>query len=166
MNITKQIAKDVTRALLEKRQEACNELEKTFEQKVRNVAVSRVPPSVMEMFLVREEYTERNNCVQLSGGGFNFDIVYLDEPVPAANGHRISLVLKDEEAKPLLKLHRDCLNAKKKLKNDFAKIEATLLSLRSYKNISAQFPEAISLLPKVEKTEIANIEQVRALIHE
>ncbi len=143
--ITKEIAKEVAKKLTEKKQKAL-ELEKSkLNDLAYGIALSKVPDEVMKCYKKHKGYFNTASYLQLSGNGFNFDIINFNEYLPSAG---IVFTPNDSDSKKLKALTNSIEDKSKELKSLRNEIEIALCNLRTYNGVEKEFKEAFKLLPK------------------
>lgn len=117
----------------------------TFQQKATEIIKQNVPADVFEMQKKYPEFINVSAYFRLDGHGFSFDMVKLTEDIPQRS-HRETYSLNGNDGAILQKLNRLHLKAKESRERFELDVVASLMQLRTYKNIEEQFPEAFALL--------------------
>jgi hypothetical protein len=166
--ITKQIAEDVSKRMTFKQKEKYKQLKSEFENKVRDMSISRIPKKIIELFSNEETkpYIRTTSAVKLLGNGFNHNWVYVKD-FPHTGGVTFNLILTPEEGDLLLKMEREYKVAEEKMEKLKVEIYTALYEgLRTFKNVEENFPEAFEYLPVLSKNTAlsVNLNELRSRI--
>lgn len=116
----------------------------------------------MDCFKKYPKYFETRRSIQLSGNGWNWRSLSLGEQIPYT-GCCFNPDEKDGDF--LLKLKNSYDQKHKDLELLISEIETSLISLRTYKRVEENFPEAFAFLPKKITTSLSiNINDIRKKI--
>jgi len=159
MNITKAIATEVAGKLLSKQVLEIQTLRKELEYKFDEIYLKTIPKEVVELFKKYPNYFYTRRNFQLSGNGFNWKSVSTSKDLPSING---SFIPNATDAVILL----DAINIIDTKKSEYHKltseIENALFSLRTYKRVQENFPEAFVFLPNsISNKLVVNISDLR-----
>lgn len=164
--ITKDIAKDVSKAMTKTLWEKAAEADTAFKNAVRKMALSRVPNEIVEMYnsdTIRP-YINYVSSIQVCGNGFNYEWVTI-KPIPWENDRTTRIAAKNDESVKLTELQREYKKLEKKAEELYTEINETLYyTLKTYKNVEKHFPEAIPFLPQLStSTAVAvNVDSLRS----
>jgi uncharacterized protein (DUF4213/DUF364 family) len=147
--ITKQIAESTAKALVQSKKAENNVLEKEFKYMILNEILKDIPKEILDFNKKHPRFVKRTTTVQISGNGWDFQTVYLDEEIPSPNGNKIQLVPNEELSVLLLKRFTDFTHKKELVKKLEQDLGITIFNLRTYKSVQENFPEAFELLPKI-----------------
>jgi hypothetical protein len=144
MKITKQIAKNITDNLLEKKEKELNNKIIICKIKVREEYLKLLPKEILEAYNKYPNYITTTFNV-----GYNLvgDYCIFEKEIPYNQDKEI--LLKQTSITDLRKLLKQVTDLAI-LKN---KTEASIYSLRTSKNVEIMFPEAIPYLPKESITD-------------
>jgi hypothetical protein len=145
--ITKQIAEDVSERMTFKQKEKYKQLKSEFENKVRDMTISRIPKKIIDFFSNEETkpYIRTASAVKLLGNGFNHNWIYVKD-FPHTVGVTFNLILTPEEGDLLLKMEREYKVAEEKMEKLKTEIYTALYEgLRTFKNVEENFPEAFEI---------------------
>jgi len=159
MNITKQIASEVAILLLQKQANEIKSLNKDLETEFTEMVFKKIPVEVLDVFGKFSDYFGTRKSFQLSGNGFNYKWLSASRCLPAKNA---SFCPDEKEAKRLLSIINKIDDKSNKYQDLLKEIEVTLFSLRTYKRVEENFPEAFVLLPKKQTVSLAlNLSDLR-----
>jgi len=158
--ITKAIATEVAVKLTAKKQEEIKNLDLKLREQFEIVYLKSLPKEVVLAFENAPNYFNTSNSVQISGNGFNWQSLGFTKKMPVLRN--CSHQLSDKEASDFLKKYNTIEDKKSKCRDLIYEIETALFSLRSYKKIGEQFPEAIPFLPeKITSALAINISDIQ-----
>lgn len=166
--ITKDIATDVSKAMTKTLWEKAAEADTAFKNAVRKMALSRVPNEIVEMYnsdTIRP-YINYVSSIQVCGNGFNYEWVSI-KPIPWENDSTTRLTPTNDESVALIELQRTYKQLEKKAEELYMEINETLYyTLKTYKNVEKQFPEAIPFLPELSSNTglTVNLDTLRSKI--
>ncbi|MCP9763830.1 hypothetical protein [Lacihabitans soyangensis] len=153
MRISKEIAKQVADVMLSNKKAAVDKLFEDLRKSVTENVVLQTPCAVLDLYAKAPEYfTTQSSIYTHQLGGY---VKFLSKDKDVKHYY---LPRKDNMYLPSdseVKLFQEWTRKTDKLRVLKAELEATLHGLRTYKNVSLHFPEAVPFLPKFEKTEIA-----------
>lgn len=154
MRITKEIAEQVARQMIEKKLEK-NE---TKLQELKGLVALRV----METKVPKEvgqfrsdgfaDWLKKSRGVTLMGNGFNHEYLDLKEFPSTTTNNYIPFEPTPEDAKIWIKLHGDYQSERQKIQRLRGEISDTLYSLKTYNRVEKDFPEAFKFLPAKQET--------------
>lgn len=151
--ITKQIAEDVSKAMTATHRSNAKQLQSEFKDKVREIAVKRVPQQVMELFENSEgvnPYISTTNSVRLYGHGFDGNWISTQKDFPHKSMCTANIELSKNEGQMLWELETNYKKAKDRVDQLQDEIyNALYCTLKSYKNVEKHFPEAYEHLPRL-----------------
>lgn len=149
MRITKEKAELVAKKLTEKKVEKCKNLQNKLAEYVTEIAKSKVPKPVMDMYKEYPKYTkskEYSICIQGEGiDNYRLSSQGITEKIPYT-GEDVSVNKKQSDK--IQKLHYKIEDAKKEIKQLQREIETAVYNLRTYNKCEKEFPEAFKHLPK------------------
>lgn len=158
--ITKAIATEVAIKLTSKQWKEIESLESKLEKQFEEVYLKSIPLDVQDAFEKYPGYFNTTKYVQVSGNGFNYQNLQLTKILPKIKG---GFRLKEKDAVTLLKKYNEIEDKKSEARKLLQEIEVVLNSLRSYKKINSEFPEATPFLPEKITTQLAvNISDVQS----
>lgn len=165
MRITQQLAKDISKSMLAKKNEKLAELRKNISETTREEILKDVPEKVLYFYEEYPNFVATTSYVYLNGNGCNRECVSI-KPIP----HKGGTLHKDvtpEFGAVITKL----INKESKLRNEIydlgKSIENALIQLRTFKNVRASFPEAAQYLPPDDKPLLPalNLDIIRQQLH-
>lgn len=159
--VTKEIALQVAKQLLDKKLLAIEKLKTTFKTSARVLYLKTLPKSVINLTKKYPEYINQSSSIQLHGNGWSYEYISFDKSVPVVRNERywspdltISNAIKKD-----LNIIRDL---EKEYRELLKEIEVSLYSLRTYNRVEKEFPEAFKLLPVKQTMALAiNIPDIR-----
>lgn len=160
--ITKDIASDIAKKLVQKKRDAVNKLNSEFAKKASEFYVKTLPEKVVKAFEdeVLKKYIDTTTSIRLSGHGWNYQYVPLDKPYP--NNSKSVQHFTPKQMEILLKMYNDHSTADNEVKNLKSKIEIALYNLKTYARVAEAFPEAVSHLPTNSTTAVSvNVSDIR-----
>jgi hypothetical protein len=145
--ITKEIAENVTKELLSKKVEKKSELLKEIGAITRQELILSIPMKVMELFSQPEEkrFFQTESSVYL----MDFSRLRVSfSPIPKSDGNYYYKFTNEETRKKVGVLYKKYIALEKQINQLEDEIKHSLLSLKTFKRIEEQFPEAFKFLPK------------------
>lgn len=155
MVISKSLAYDIALKLSEKRRNECEELHELLKQLVYKVYQKMIPKIINDAYLIAPDFFRERSAIYLCGHGFDEKRISCPEDwlaiVNNNEDNKCYLHMKnlpEATRKEIQAAHRayvkadDAVNALRK------ELASALLSLKTYKKISEEIPEAIPMLPK------------------
>lgn len=152
--ISKQVAHDVAKLLAKKKKEEVNALVEKFNMYLIEEYNKTLPPEVVEFAKKYPHYIEHRSYIRVTGNGFRFEDFSIEERVII---HKSSNYFEPNEkvAAVLVKMRNAYKNKREEYGKLVTDIENALIQLRTYKNIEAQFPNAVEFLPSKTVTSVA-----------
>ena len=145
--INKSIANSISRSLTEKISKKISLKKINLESFVIEIYLKTIPEKVLQSFSEHPNYHLRASSIILEGNGLNDGIPLSKGVIANTNYSKVLLVENIDDAK---KISKD-LNEIKKLEDKYSVIKSeittTLLSLRTFKKIAEEFPEAVPFFP-------------------
>ena len=149
MNITKSIAENVAIAMTKQKQDEITKVGREMADIVQDYVVKCLPKEVKSFYKSHPKWVNKSSFFVVRGVGIGYYINQETDELPIQNHDKI-VVLPDSEAVKYMAL----FNRKKDLKDEVsalvADIKNALLTMRTYKRIEEQWPEAFALIPKDE----------------
>ena len=163
MNVTKIIAKEVAVLLTKKLKEKADWLEIDLKNSVTSMYKISVPEIVVKISNDMPEWFRYRNTVIVQGNGFSYQHVSTTENVICkADLSYPILTPTPEQAKILIDLKTNFEDANKNYSEVLQEIEQALISLRTYKKVEENFPEAFIHLPnKIPTSLTVNLSDIR-----
>lgn len=163
--ITKEIARQVSLKLTEKKSNQIKCLQNDLKQIVSSIYKSQLPKEVIDLYEKMPKYFDTTSNTRIFSAGFLYEYYYINQLPKLENG---AFKVSDSEAKNILKLKDKIYDLKGKLEKLVIDIENTLFNLRTYKNVESNFKEAFEFLPKSnENTSVMiNISDLRNQLKE
>lgn len=148
MRITKQIAADVAKKLLSKKNDELSEMQKQLSAKALEFYLETVPSDVLNLYKKEPSYMQSASSITLRGYGFSTENIYFGKNAPSKSQYSAYADLSQEANKTLRSLKDKVSDFKKEYDKTRIELEAALFSLRTYKNVEIHLPEATPFLPK------------------
>ena len=163
MNITKAIATEVAEKLIQKKGLELIELKESLKLKFEDIVLKSIPKEVIDFYKKYPNYVETRQTFLLSGNGFDYKYLYTKNSIPS---FKSSFIPNERDAIILHGLWNDISNKEKEYKKLLSEIEIALFSLRTYKRVKENFPEAFVFLPNsVSNKLVVNISDLRNKIN-
>lgn len=164
MRITKRLAEEISRKLVQVKYDEISKLEEETREIASTLALEKIPKEVMEISKGKfKNYLQYQSHVNLIGSGFNHDWIHTKEEYPSIRNQAITIDVGDREiGKRLISLWN--IIEKESAKVDLLRLDLTntLLGLRTFDNIVKELPEAAEYLPAKQNTSLViNIESIR-----
>lgn len=144
--ISKDLAESIAKSLTAKKSSDIETLKKNKTRLVHNAWMKKVPKDVVAMFEKKRGYINTTSYAYLHGKGVHNTYVAFDSRVPTSGG-QTSLTMSDKDTEEFVKLQNSIEKKEKALEQLRREITATLMSLRTFKRVRAEFPEAAKYLP-------------------
>jgi len=158
--ITKVIASEVAIKLTAKKQEEINLLRTELREEFESIYLKTIPSEVLKCYEKFPNYFEARNEVSVSGNGFNYQRLFFTKKLPTSSSHYLP---NSVDCESLLKKENAIQDKSKEISKLRTDIEVALFSLRSYKRIIEQFPEAEPFLPeKISNALAINISDIQS----
>ena len=166
MRITKQAAENAAKKLVEKKREKIAKLNDEFATTVRNMYMATVPEEVRKLFEEKSPYIDLGSRVVLNSHGFNWEYIAQSEYVPIKrNNGNVLLEMSCNDGAFLQRRFQKIRKLEKETDNLELSIATAIYSLKTLKNVEAEFPEAVPFLPTSQTTAVAvNIGPIRQLL--
>jgi len=159
MRITKQIAVSVSEALTAEKFKEVALKEALIEPLVVKLLLRTLPSCIIDCFNSHPSHFKTRNYFNLVGNGFNHEGVFLSEKMPYVSASLSPDLGEAVILRVCLNNYSDLKNKTELLKKD---IENTIFGLKTYKAVELNFPEAFSLLPKINNAVVAlDLSQLR-----
>ena len=163
MRITKEKAELVAKKLTEKKQKEKQVLEENLQEFCYNIALSKIPKPVMDMFKEYPRYVNSSSEIFVIGEGIdNYNLKYqsISNPLPKA---KESIPVTKTESNKIQKLSDKITNLKSEIRTLKKEIETAVYNLKTYSRVEKEFPEAFKYLPKEQITTAlqVNISDIR-----
>lgn len=150
--INQTIARQVAKKIAGKISEKIAAQKEELEELVSTEYLKTIPPQVLISYDLFKGYHISTSSIRLEGNGLN-DVIYLKKWLPGKNSHcSVFLVENKLFAAKAAKGFQNLKKLEDKFTKICSEISATLLSLRTYKRIIAEFPEAAEFLPDNSST--------------
>tara|TARA_R110000772_G_C13170340_1_gene426984 strand:- start:50 stop:562 length:513 start_codon:yes stop_codon:yes gene_type:complete len=166
--ITKQIAEDVTKALLSKRREELKKVKDEYKGIIEHHILSLLPKKVLEVFSdpTTKNFLNTSCNFYISGQGISRTYESISQYLPYVGGNASVELPKGASTK----VEKLMDKAKKMEDNIYSlknEINASLLALGTFKRVQEQFPEAAEFLPKTSMPTslVVNISKLRTKIN-
>jgi len=162
MNITKLIATEVAEKLTDKKRLEIVNLKTDLSLVFEGIVLKSIPDEVIKLYKKYPNHFETKRSFQLCGNGFEYQYLGVTKDIPH---YKSSFTPNEEDSKLLINKLNEIKDLKKKYDELFKEIEITLFSLRTYKRVEENFPEAFLLLPNKTTYAVAlNISDLRQKI--
>lgn len=159
--ITKNIAKDTAKKLLEKRIKLQNERKTTFWSWVASKYKATLPPEILSLPDNLKTFLFYTSSIHVRGVGIDYKMsnVYTNGSITFLQQYSKtpSVDLSNEDAVSFVQMWEEIDTERKKLLDDEFKLEQSLLALKTYKKVQEVFPEAYAALPEIEKYNLPTI---------
>lgn len=169
MRISKDLAKDVAKKLLQGKQDLLDAKTKELQSLAYELTLSTIRNDIKEAFNKFPKFFQTSDFVGILCKEINDDPVEIKllKPVPSEGNWKVYIYVSKEEYKKF-----EAMTAENKVKGDEiyeAKkiISNTIFGLRTALQVQKHFPEAYEFLPKESSGNtlpMLNLDQVRALI--
>lgn len=161
MNISKTTAHEVAKKVTEKKKQVIDDLQIEFSEHLEAIYKKQIPAGVLSEFGKNKAYFKTTSSTSIVGEGFDFRRENFTKNLPYKDNNAITKP-SPEEAAVLIKISNGIDNLKKEYEQTRKEVEAALISLRTYKRIEENFPEAFLFLPKQQNTAlVVNLESLR-----
>lgn len=162
MRISQDNAQAIANKMTEAKQKKVSELYDDYINAVKEAYEMQLPKEVMAFFQKFPSYCETTTSIKLDSHGFNREYVGIKGALPSTTGYSAELDLNAKLADRLNKLRNKWDAATKAYKKLNLDIKTALLSLKTYKAIRENFPEAVPFLPERETMALAvNFSEIR-----
>lgn len=145
--ITKDHANIIAKEMVKKMNEKIRLKEEDLSQYITEQYNATLPKDVLSLFNQYPNYFRKAGRVLLKGNGLNSGFNLL-KSVCAVSDYQIALQPDPAAAKIISKSLSEIEKLETKRNQLKVQIEQTLLSLKTYKRIEDQFPEAFALIPQ------------------
>ncbi len=126
--------------------------EHSLSSKVSEYVLAYIPADIIDLWKRYPSYFTSRSVVYICSGSVRLSYDYFDcQSHPVWDGNRLSVDNSQMEIINSLKANLDKIVSEKKAFE--TKVEATLLSLGTYKRIKEMFPEAYAYIPTEKKEE-------------
>lgn len=146
--ITKTIAEQTAKKLVEKKWESINQLKDQLSFEVEKAVRQEIKFDVEECFKNNPNYFKQTQCVQIAGNGWNYQRVFIKNMIPSVDSARRTFTPENELASHLLFIFNIIKDQEKEVQLLERDLVNTILNLRTYKSVEENFTEAFVLLPK------------------
>lgn len=164
--ITKEIAAEVAKKLLEQKVKKNAERYSEIQKIVVGIIQSRTPMLVMQNFSQHKNYINTADYVYLTGPGLNHDYIVLGESVPYDSSMSRTIILEESTSMLLSKKLEKYQIHRKKNEELKEKTEATIYALRTYKKVKDLFPDAYKFLPPENTATCTDLQCISSIIQE
>lgn len=157
MRITKAEAKNVASKLLETKVNKFKSMKEQLTLEIKNAALSIVPKEVLVVYNKYPQYFMGNSkYLYVNGEGIGYI-----KNVPLNKRDNYVIVQDPAIQSKLIRLRDEISEKGDELESLRYDVETALYSLKTYKRISEEFPQAIPFLPSKENNELAlNIKDI------
>lgn len=145
--ITKTHADTIAKEMVKKMTDKIQLKKVELSQYITDQYNATLPKDVLNLFNQYPNYFKRAGTVLLKGNGLNSGY-YLSKSVCAVSDYQVALQPEPAAAKIISKSLNEIEKLETKRNQLKVQIEQTLLSLKTYKRIEDQFPEAYALIPE------------------
>lgn len=163
--ITKSIAEHVATQMVKEKRQKAEDLEFRFNEKIRDLYMSRLPEIVTKAIQTHKEWICFSHRININGNGFSYLQIRVDAPVPIkpCNSNAQFTPAGEDESRELQLEYNASLKAITEVVDLKEKIEVALYSLKTYKNVERDFPEAAKFLPQGGSTTLpaVNLNSIR-----
>lgn len=153
MRITKDKASLVADRMTIKHNDVINEKKRLLNEYVGNLAVSKIPEAVKQMFKEYPEWVRSESTIRLKHyllNNYNYRNHYINVEIPCND--ECCYVISDKEAEKVVKMVDEIESLRKERKQLKEEIEITVYNIRTYKRCETDFPEAFKWLPLEKPT--------------
>jgi len=158
MNITKELAGKIATEITNPIKVEMEKIDTEISEIVCSDYLKSVPDEVLKVSKKHYQYFNDNNSQFLyTGTGLGNCGTYIagDIPRDERGTYRDYFKVSDSSAKRIVKLLNNKKNLREKLDRMIEQTKSILLSLRTYKKIQTEFPEAAKYLPEKTTTTLA-----------
>lgn len=152
--ISQSVAHDVAQKIAKTKLNQVNLLIDKFNELLVSEYNKTLPSSVVEFYKKMPQYIETQSYIRVTGNGFHIDSFAVNTRV-ITNKSSTCFEPSIEVAAILLKMYNEYKTERKVYDSLVVDIENALIQLKTYKNIEAQFPDAIKFLPTKSITSVA-----------
>lgn len=168
-NITKDLAIRIARDLTSGKEDEIKKLKESLQSQVTDIYLKTIPVEVINFFEKNPSYTQGAHQIRILNTTWDFRYLTIKGKVPCSGGEaRVTFDPKTDGK--LLKIQNNIELKQEQLKQLRRKIESGLLSLRTFKRVRENFPEAAEYLPEdksgVNTSLIVDLQSVRAEINQ
>lgn len=149
MRITKTIATQVAKSILEKKDKEIGKLQEKLKQVFTDAHLKTIPKVVIDAFEKYPNWLDTSKSCRIKNEGFGWDYYYFTKSVPCVENWTEIDAAAAKEVSKLSNTISDLKKEYSKLKTD---LEEALFALRTYKNITEQLPEAVPHLPQLSSS--------------
>jgi len=172
MRVTREIAENVSKALLKNKKEAIEIMEKELAEKATHLADSKIDNKLMTAFEKHKMYfctTETVKFNAIINDTHQFIQISIGKELPrkSEGSWVINLTVEDSEFLNLEDLKKKIEKARETYSKSLEIVQETIYGLRTYKSVEQNFPEAFELLPKSTNgtmLPMLDLEKVRSLV--
>lgn len=162
--ITKNVAESIGYKLTQKIADKIKIKRSEISEIVSKIYLENLPKDIVSISEKHRKYFKVSHKIRCEGNGLNSIEITLTKSVISDGNWQLCILPSVSEAKKILKIYNELQDLNEKEKELKKSIENTLLQLRTYKRIEAEFPEAFEFLPKdsVVNTLAVPIEDIRS----
>ena len=163
MKVSKQMAEDLAKKLVESRNAEINEVEKKLRELSDKIYEKTVPVALIPVFEKHRDFMRSTNSFQVYGNGLNGEQFKLSKSMPG-KGDYTNIQPTEKECEKLKTLFYQIKDLKKAKEDLQRRTERALISLSTTKKVADQFPELKDFLARAESNKflpIPNLEQLK-----
>lgn len=163
--ITKKIADDVATQLTASKASTANGQMESFASSARTIYLNQLAEPIRTTFQSSPNVFNTTDSLRVNVPGVGSVFVKVT-PVPIALGQKATVSLDDKVNGPLIASYTSAKNATDGVSALKQSVSDAILSLRTYANVEAFFPEAVEFLPDAPEAPVsADIDAVRAQLN-
>ena len=165
MNVTKTIAQEIAEKLLAEKFAEIGRAVEAIQVWTIDIIGQLIPKEIKAVWEKYPNWFNKGTYWYFDGPGINHQRVILNKGLPY--GGSTTIQLHPLDAKEFIRLHDD----EQRLRDEYATLNTaivnSLVGLRTYKNVQAEFPEAYFLLPQDRKSTalVVNIKDLRCKLN-
>lgn len=162
MRITKQLASEIAKQVTAEKKKQWLDAETILRKTTREFAEKNIPSDVLKFQKKYPKLISSSSSEQFTNVDLNFKRFYFDKYIP--NYFPSYVPISDEDAKTLKNMSDNVDKLKKEQADLYKEIEIALLSLKTFKVVREEFPEAAKFLPEDKKISTAlsvNLNDIR-----
>lgn len=166
MKISKQLAQDIAKCLLDAKEKEYKKLQMEYRQYATEEYQKSVPKEVVEVYKKHPEYINTCRSLMANGHGFNYTHIEATEDVIQSRISSYNTIpLNNKNSEVLIKMKTKYEKALEKYKKLYKETEIALLTLATTKRIEENFPEAKPFLPTQSLLPSINLDGLRKEIN-
>jgi hypothetical protein len=147
MRISQELAKQISFKLTEKSKSHVEALKKEYYKLAQHYYEAQIPDDIKNAFKKHPEWFYTRQIIEFSGHGFNWENIKADAPVICNDGTSAHLKLNEKSSSKLSTAKNKYKKAEEQYDSLRTETEQALLTLKTYKNIREELPEAAPYLP-------------------